>query len=66
MAAFIIAAFILAAALCTAALIMFDARMSDSPPAADDVKWLAGRVAFGGIVLAAMVAGTHWLPHIAW
>lgn len=63
MGAFIMAGVVLAAGLGFAVLQLFAAGMSDVTDAVDcGARWTA----IGAVVVAAIVASTHWLPNVGW
>lgn len=64
MGAFIVAGLIFAGTIGLSVLMMFAAGMSDSPSASKDVPVVSTFVT--GTSIAAVVAATHWLPHIGW
>lgn len=61
--AFIFAGIVLFLGLAFALLEMFAAGMSDNGYAGDGG---AGATALGTVIIAALIAATHWLPHIGW
>lgn len=62
MGAFIIAGIIVVITILITALRIFAAMMSDTT--GNDLNPVPGLL--GGLALAALVAATHWLPHIGW
>jgi len=64
--AFIVAGLIAVTTIAVCAVMIFAAGMSDSPSASADVGGDALRTFVIGIVIAGLVAASHWLPHIGW
>ena len=64
MLAFILAGIIFVGTLVVSALMIFAAGMSDSPSASANVPVLSTFIT--GTIIAALVAASHWLPHISW
>ena len=63
MGAFIIAGLIFAITLALSALVLFGDAMSDTTgQGGTSAGWVLG----GGILIAALVLASHWLPHIGW
>lgn len=62
MAAFIVAGIVAFLTLALAALQVFAAGMSDVPGASSG----AGVTLGIGFFIAALIAASHWLPHIGW
>lgn len=60
--AFIFAGLILVASLAIGAIGLMADMMSDAPGQTSGV----GGYVIGGIVIAALVAASHWLPHLGW
>lgn len=64
MGAFIIAGIVALVTLVISALMLFAAGMSDSPSAAANVPVTSTFIT--GMIIAALIAATHWMPHIGW
>jgi hypothetical protein len=60
--AFIIAAIIAVLSLAIGLLGAFASGMSDAPGQSSGVA----PIVTGGLILAALIAASHWLPHIGW
>lgn len=63
MGAFIIAGIIFGLTLVACILMVFAAGMSDAP-SQDSVPVVPTFI--GGTIIAALVAASHWMPHINW
>ena len=66
MLAFIIAGLIAFGSVVAWAFAMLAASMSDSITASSDAAATANSVLVIGLGIAALVAASHWLPHIGW
>lgn len=64
MLAFIIAGVVFAGTILLSVLMLFAAGMSDSPSASADVPVVSTFIT--GTIIAALIAASHWLPHVAW
>ena len=64
MVAFILAGIVFVATLAVSALMVFAAGMSDSPSASANVPVVSTFVT--GTIIAALIAASHWMPHLAW
>jgi hypothetical protein len=64
MVAFILAGIVFAGTLVVSALMVFAAGMSDSPSASANVPVLSTFIT--GTVIAALIAASHWMPHLSW
>lgn len=64
MLAFILAGLVFIGTLVVCAFMLFAAGMSDSPSAAANVPVTSTFVI--GTIIAALIAASHWLPHIGW
>jgi hypothetical protein len=66
MGAFIIAGSVLGLSVLWFLVQLFASGMSDSPSAAEEMSSNAVWSLAGGTILAALIAASHWLPHIGW
>lgn len=64
MGAFIVAGVIFVGTILLSLLMLFAAGMSDSPSEAENVPVISTFVT--GTIIAALIAASHWLPHIGW
>jgi hypothetical protein len=64
MGAFIIAGIVAVITIIISLLMLFAAGMSDAPSAVAKVPVTSTFVT--GMVIAGLIAATHWLPHIGW
>lgn len=62
MGAFIVAGLIVTVTLVVAVIAVWAVSMSDAPGVSSGPGW----VLTVGLTAAALVAATHWLPHIGW
>jgi len=63
MGAFIVAGVVLVAGLLFAVVQLFAAGMSDATGQGDGG---AGATAIGAVIIAVIIAATHWMPSIGW
>jgi hypothetical protein len=63
MGAFIIAGIVFAVTVLATVAIIFADGMSDAPSVQGISPW---PTLIGGSVISAMIAATHWMPHIGW
>ena len=66
MGAFIAAIVIALVTLAICALMFFGSMMSDSPSASEQMGRSIIGTFFTGMVMAALIAASHFLPHIGW
>jgi heme/copper-type cytochrome/quinol oxidase subunit 4 len=64
--AFILAGIFAFATVVMAVLMIMAAGMSDNPSAADDAGRQAIAILTVGLIVAVLIAVSHWLPHIGW
>lgn len=64
MGAFILAGIVAIATLVLSGIMLFAAGMSSSPNASDNVP--IASTFFVGMILAALIAASHWMPSIGW
>lgn len=64
MGAFILAGIVAVGTLALSALLLFANGMAAAPSASNAIA--VGPVFWGGTILAALIAASHWLPHIGW
>lgn len=66
MGAFVVAGIVAVITILITLFMLFAAGMSDAGYAARDAEHQAIGVFLTGMIIAALIAATHWLPHIGW
>lgn len=64
MGAFVVAALVALGTILVCGLMIGAASMSDAPSASEDMPIKS--TFYTGMAVAALIAASHWLPHIGW